>query len=92
MVPECGRNEEDNGIEDENDWFAYDHSDSNAFRVFGAMVGPGVPANLSIGGPMNPVGKTLDVPPTVGEILGFKNEIMNAGYLGGGAMSLFDRM
>jgi len=90
--PECGRNLQHNPIKDENDWFAYDHSDANANRVFSIMAGPNVPSGLSIGSESNPVGITSDNVPTIGEILGVKQEIMSAGLIQSGAMSLFDRI
>lgn len=91
-LPECGRNLNHNPIRDQNDWFAYDHSDANAERVFGIMAGPNVPSNLSIGSENNPVGITSDGVPTIAEILGVKQEVLSAGFLQGGAQSLFDRI
>lgn len=91
-IPECGRNDEPNAISDENDWFAYDHSDMNSLRIFGAMAGPNVPSNLMVGSENNPVGLATDIVPTIGEILGFKSDVMNAGLIDGDALSLFDRI
>lgn len=92
-TPECGRNLNPNGILDvENEFKSYDHSDANARRVFSLMAGPNIPQNLSIGSESNPIGLTFDMVPTVGEILGIKNDIISAGHLGGGAQSLFDRI
>ena len=91
-VPECGRNDDANAIRDENDWFAYDHSDLNSLRIFGSMVGPNVQGNLIVGNENNPVGIATDIVPTIGEILGFKSEVMSAGLIDGNAMSLFDRI
>jgi hypothetical protein len=56
------------------------------------MAGPGVPQNLSIGSEANPVGFTSDNVPTIGEILGVKDEIMGAGFLQPESVSLFDRI
>ena len=53
VMPEHGRNEEANGIIDANAFLAYDHSDANARRIFGMMVGPNIDANLSIGSETN---------------------------------------
>lgn len=92
LVPECGRNLLPNPIRDENDWFSYDHSDENSLRVFGMMVGPGVPQGLAIGQEGSPVGMTADLVPTVADILGIRDEVMNQGYLMEGARSLFDRI
>ena len=91
-IPECGRNAEPNAIRDQNDWLSFDHSDSNALRVFGMMAGPNVPANLAVGNEGNPVGLVTDAVPTIAEILGVKNEVMGAGLLHPGTMSLFDRI
>jgi len=92
LAPECGRNLNPNPILDENDWFAYDHSDANTKRVFGMMAGPNIPANLQIGSEANPVGEVTDAVATVGEILGIKNEILNSGFLHPAARSWFDRI
>jgi len=92
-TPECGRNLINNGIPDrENGFAAYDHSDKNTSRVFTQMVGPNVPSDLIIGSEENPVGLTTDNVLTISEILGFKNEVMNAGYTDPFSMSLFDRI
>lgn len=91
-MPECGRNLNHNPILDENDWYAYDHSDDNAKRVFGLMVGPNIQGGLKVGSDTNPVGTTMDGVPTIAEILGFKQDVLNSGLLSGDAMSLFDRI
>jgi hypothetical protein len=90
--PECGRNLHHNPIKDSNDWYAYDHSDHNSSRVFTLMAGPTVPSNVVIGSESNPVGFTSDNVPTIAEILGCKDEVMNAGFLQPGAKSLFERL
>lgn len=92
VAPECGRNDEPNAVRDQNDWYAYDHSDQNALRIFGMMAGAGVPSNLVIGSEDNPVGIATDVVPTVAELLGIKSEVMGAGLIDAGSESLFDRM
>ena len=92
ITPECGRNLESNPIRDENDWYAFDHSDDNSRRVFTQMVGPGVPAGLELGSPGNFVAETTDGVPTVAEILGIKAEVEGSGLLSGSTMSLFDRI
>lgn len=91
-IPECGRNSTPNAIRDQNDWYSFDHSDSNSLRVFGMMAGANVPSNLSIGSEDNQVGIVTDVVPTIAEILGVKNEVMSAGFLEPGTQSLFDRI
>lgn len=92
LAPECGRNQEPNPIRDENDWFAYDHSDENSQRVFGMMVGKNVPANLEIGSFSNPVGLTADLVPTVADILGIKDTVYQQGLIHPAARSWFDRL
>jgi len=92
IAPECGRNDEPNAVRDQNDWYAYDHSDQNALRIFGLMAGAGVPGNLVIGGEDNPVGIATDIVPTVAELLGIKSQVMGAGLIDYGSLSLFDRM
>lgn len=92
ISPEHGRNLNPNPIQDENDWFAYDHSDQNSLRVFSMMAGPNVPANLSVGSPTNPRGSLTDNVLTIAEILGFKAEVQASGLLAGGSQSLFDRI
>lgn len=92
LAPECGRNLEPNPIRDENDWFAYDHSDENAHRIFGMMVGKNVPEGLEIGSEMNPVGTNADLVPTVADILGIKEAVMQQGYIHPTARSWFDRL
>ena len=92
VTPECGRNLAHNPIADENDWYAFDHSDENTQRIFTMMAGPNVPSNLVIGSEANPVGISADGAPTIAEVLGFKSEIMSSGLLAGDAMSLFDRI
>jgi len=92
VTPECGRNLESNPIKDQNDWFAFDHSDVNTQRVFTQMVGPSVPSGLVVGGPGNQIGETADNAPTIAEILGFKQDVMNSGLISSTAQSLFDRI
>lgn len=92
-TPECGRNLEPNGIKDtENDFLAFDHSDQNTSRVFTLMAGPTVPTNLTVGSEGNQIGQTTDNVLTIADILGFKNEVGNSGYLEGNTLSLFDRI
>ena len=92
-MPEHGRNLDPNGILDENDWLAFDHDgDLNSRRMFALMAGPNVPANLTLGGPDNPIGTACDLMPTIAEIMGMKQEVQNAGFLAGSGMSLFDRI
>jgi len=92
VSPEHGRNLNPNPIQDENDWFAYDHSDQNSLRVFSLMAGPNVPANLSVGSATNPQGLLTDNVLTIAEILGFKADVQNSGLIAGASQSLFDRI
>lgn len=92
VMPECGRNLTPNPILDQNDFAAYDHSDANARRVFGQMIGPNIPADLQIGSEGNQVGEVADGVLTIAEILGFKNDVESAGYVLGNARSWFDRI
>lgn len=90
--PECGRNEHPNAIIDENDWHAFDHSDQNSLRIFSLMAGPNVPTGLTVGSESDSRGSAIDMVPTIAEILGVKDEVMNAGLLAPGATSLYDLM
>lgn len=92
IIPECGRNLDHNPITDENDWFAYDHSDQNSRRIFSMMVGPGIPSNLTIGSEGNPVGDSSDIIPTIAELLGFKNDVLSQGLIDPVAKSFFDQI
>ena len=91
-MPECGRNLNPNPIKDENDWLGYDHSDANARRIFGMMVGANVDRNLVIGSETNPIGHSADMVPTIADILGVKETVMGTGLLDSRARSLFDRI
>ena len=92
VTPEHGRNQNPNPIIDENDWYAYDHSDSNSNRIFTLLLGPDIDADLVIGDENNQIGQATDGVPTVAEILGIKNEVVNSGLLDVDAMSMFDRI
>jgi hypothetical protein len=91
-APECGRNLQHNPIQDENDWYGYDHGDANSLRIFGGMVGQNVPSDLVIGSENSPVGKVTDFALTIADILGFKDEVQRTGLLDPEAKSLFDRI
>ena len=90
--PECGRNLKPNGIKDLNNWYAYDHSDSNALRIFTLMAGSGVQSNLLVGSESNPKGLSTDNVLTIADIFGIKNDVLGAGLVNGNSMSLFDRI
>lgn len=91
-VPECGRNLKSNPILDSNDWYGYDHGDSNSLRVFGGMVGKNIPQKLRVGSETNPIGKVTDFNLTIAEILGYKSEVQSSGIIDPEARSLFDRI
>lgn len=94
IMPEHGRDLEPNPIQDENDWYAYDHSgnNENSRRIFTMMVGPGIDAGLKVGSENNPVGDAADIVPTIADLFGIKDIVTNQGLLDPGARSLFDRM
>jgi hypothetical protein len=89
LAPEQGRNLEPNPIEDANGFKGYDHSDANTRRVFGMMAGPGISSNESRGSEGSPSGDLLNITPTIADILGFKQEVINTG-LTASNQSLFD--
>jgi hypothetical protein len=88
-IPECGRNLESNAIHDFNDFYAFDHSDSNARRIFGMMVGPGIPSNHTVGSENNPIGNATDAVLTIADIFGIKNQIPTQ-YLADNSTSLYE--
>lgn len=91
-TPECGRNLEPNNILDQNDWYAYDHSDGNALRAWTVMAGPGIPSGLSVGSESNPVGLVSDTMMTAADLLGIKPEVQSAGMTAPGTASLLDQI
>jgi hypothetical protein len=91
-TPECGRNLQPNNILDQNEWLAFDHSDSNSLRAWTAMAGSGIPAGLSVGSEANPVGRVSDSMMTVADLLGVKPEVQAAGMIAPGTMSLLDQI
>jgi hypothetical protein len=91
IAPECGRNLNPNPILDQNDWYAFDHSDANAMRVWSLMVGSNVP-QMSVGSESNPVGRLTDIVPTIADIFGIYDEVMASGYIDPLAKSMFQRV
>ena len=89
-TPECGRNLQPNNIIDTNNWYAYDHSDQNATRIFTLMAGPSVPAGQIVGGEGNPIGLASDTMMTVADLLGVMPEVQAAGMTVSGTTSLFN--
>ncbi|MDO7741882.1 MAG: hypothetical protein MUP94_09395, partial [Flavobacteriales bacterium] len=81
-----------NNILDQNEWLAFDHSDSNSLRAWTAMAGSGIPAGLSVGSEANPVGRVSDSMMTVADLLGVKPEVQAAGMIAPGTMSLLDQI
>lgn len=94
VMPEHGRDLEHNPIQDDNDWYAYDHSgnNENTRRIFTLMAGPGIDGGLRIGSENNPVGDASDIVPTIADIFGVKDIIAGQGLLDPAARSLFDRI
>ena len=94
LSPECGRNANPNPITDENNWVAYDHSDSNTRRVFTMMAGAAMGSNrgtyASDWDLSNPGAYTTDNVLTIADIMGIKNDIP-PGFMYGPSRSLFDR-
>lgn len=88
VAPECGRNEKPNPILDQNDWLAFDHSDKNALRVWSLMLGKGVP-NQRIGSEAKPIGRLTDIAPTIADIFGVLDPVMQSGLLDPLAKSQF---
>ena len=91
VSPEHGRNLEPNSIKDANAFYGYYHSDQNSQRIFNLIAGPGIDSNLTIGSETNGVGDIVNITPTIAEILGFKQEMTNAGLVFNNN-SLFDLM
>lgn len=91
IAPECGRNQNPNPIIDENDWFAYDHSDWNALRVWSVMVGKNVP-KMKVGNESNPTGRLTDIVPTIADIFGIYDEVKSSSYIDPLATSQFMRI
>jgi hypothetical protein len=91
VAPETGRNENPNPIVDENDWFAYDHSDANALRVWSVMAGKNIPKKI-IGSEGNAIGRLTDIVPTIADIFGVYDQVMMSGYIDPLAQSQFLRV
>ena len=94
VMPEHGRNDKPNGIIDGNQFRAYDHSDMNSRRIFGLMAGPNIPVGEETNNfddVTNPIGDIVNVPATIAEILGFKQELRDSGLIASkGRDSLLD--
>ena len=94
VMPEHGRDLEHNPIQDDNLWYAYDHSgnNENTRRIFTLMAGPGIDGGLRVGTPENPVGDAADIVPTIADLFGVKDIVAGQGLLDPNARSLFDRL
>lgn len=92
ITPECGRDLNPNPIKDLNNYYAYDHSDANSQRAFASLIGGNIPAGLVKGDASTPIGLTTNVVPTIAEILGIKDNVVNAGFLAPGTQSFYDLM
>ncbi len=80
-MPEHGRNLLANNIFDGNGLESYDHSandeDSNSRRIFSLIVGPSgkVVQGQQLGTEGAPAAEAIDMVPTIGHILGFKDDV-----------------
>lgn len=77
-MPEHGRNLQPNSLIDNYGLNAFDHtSDDNSRRVFSLIVGPPNIVNQGkmVGDESSPVGESIDVVPTIANILGFDHSI-----------------
>lgn len=96
LTPECGRDLNPNPIRDQNNLYAYDHSDANSLRTFASLIGGNIPQGLVKGDENTPIGLNTNVVPTIAEILGIKNDVTSAGFLYNGSMgqtkSFYDLM
>ena len=85
MVPEHGRNLEGNTVQDVYGRFGIDHTgDDTSREIFCLMMGPSsvINQNQSVGTAVSPVGESIDLVPTVANLLGFDVGIP-AGFLPG---------
>ncbi|MBK9283937.1 MAG: hypothetical protein IPM51_06400 [Sphingobacteriaceae bacterium] len=86
IAPECGRDLNPNPIKDDNNYFAYDHSDANSLRSFTSLIGADVPQDLVKGDANNPLGLNTNVVPTIADILGIKQNVQDYGFLYNGSL------
>jgi hypothetical protein len=88
-MPDHGRSLQPNNIYDSNGYRGFDHADDdNSRRIFALIAGPSnkvLQGNI-FGNLSNPIGETIDIVPTIGHILGFKDKIPN-GFLSGTALT-----
>jgi hypothetical protein len=89
IVPEHGRNLQPNQIADPFGEFAIDHTSDNTSReIFAMLVGPPgvIKQNQVVGTPSSPFGESIDIVPTVANLLGFDADIPS-GRLPGRALT-----
>ena len=89
VMPEHGRNLAPNNLFDSNGLAAFDHtSDANSRRSYAMVVGPTgkVKQGHVLGSENQPIGQSIDIIPTIGHILGFKERIPG-GMLAGSALT-----
>lgn len=89
MVPEHGRNLEGNTVQDVYGRFGIDHTgDDTSREIFCLVMGPDgvIRRNNSVGTPANPKGESIDLVPTVANLLGFDIGIPS-GFLPGKVLS-----
>lgn len=85
LVPEHGRNLLPNTVMDVYGRAGIDHTgDPTSREIFSMILGPDavIKRNQVVGTPSNPVGESIDVVPTIANLLGFDNQIP-AGLLAG---------
>lgn len=89
MVPEHGRNLEGNTVQDIYGRLGIDHTGDNTSReIFCLIMGPDgvIQRNNSVGTASNPKGESIDLVPTVANLLGFDIGIPS-GFLSGNVLS-----
>lgn len=89
MVPEHGRNLQSNTVLDIYGRAGIDHtSDPTSREIFAHIVGPSsvIKKNQRVGTPSSPQGESIDIVPTIANLLGFDIHIPS-GYLNGRALT-----
>lgn len=74
IAPEHGRNLEVNTLQDVYGRYGVDHTgDPTSREIFAMILGPAgvVNQNLTLGSPSTPIGESIDLVPTIANILGF---------------------
>lgn len=89
IVPEHGRNLQGNTVQDVYGRNGIDHTgDPTSREIFAMILGPDgvVNKDLVVGTPNNPVGESIDIVPTIANVLGFDTQIPG-GLLPGRALT-----